>query len=396
MCSVLRVGLSGGIGSGKSTVAERLTTKGAVLVDADALAREIVEPRTSGLAELVDRFGERILDGDGALNRPALAELVFDDEQARADLNAITHPRIRELTAQRMSEAPGDAIVVHDIPLLVEAGYGADYDLVVIVDAPEEVRVRRLVERGLTESDARARIRAQATLQQRYEAADVWIDNVGSVEQVRAVVDELWRERLVPFEENLRFGRRAACAEPRLVQADPDWPGQARRLISRVERAAGAAALRVDHIGSTAVPGLPAKDVIDLQLTVRSETDADDLAPALTAAGFPEYLAARNDTPHGFAPGAEQWVKRLHQGADPGRPVNLHVRAQGTAAQRMALLFPAWLRAHEAARDEYAQLKRELAEQHSAVADYAAAKEPWFAETLPKVEQWAARAGIEP
>lgn len=396
MCRVLRVGLSGGIGSGKSTVAERLSADGAVLVDADALAREVVEPGTPGLAELVDRFGERILDGDGTLNRPALAELVFGDEQARADLNAITHPRIRELTAQRMGRAPADAVVVHDIPLLVEAGYGADYDLVVIVDAPEEVRVQRLVERGLTESDARARIRAQASPQQRREAADVWIDNSGSVEQVRAAVDELWRERLVPFEENLRFGRRAAPAELRIVPPDPDWPDQARRLISRVERAAGATALRVDHIGSTAVPELPAKDVIDLQLTVRSTADADDLASALAAAGFPENPDARTDTPHGSAPDAGEWVKRLHQAADPGRPANVHVRVQGTAAQRIALLFPAWLRAGEAAREEYAQLKRELAEQHTDVEEYASAKEPWFAEALPEVERWAAEAGIEP
>lgn len=396
MSPVLRVGLSGGIGSGKSTVAERLSANGAVLVDADALAREVVEPGTPGLAELVDRFGERILDGDGTLNRPALAELVFGDEKARADLNAITHPRIRELTEQRMARAPEDAIVVHDIPLLVEAGYGADYDLVIIVDAPEDVRVRRLVERGLTESDAQARIRAQATHEQRRVAADVWIDNSGSVEQVRAAVDELWRERLVPFEENQRFGRRAAHAEPRIAESDPDWPDQARRLISRVQRAAGAAAVRVDHIGSTAVPGLPAKDVIDLQLTVRSITDADDLAPALTAAGFPEHPDARTDTPHGSAPDAGQWAKRLHQAADPGRPVNVHVRVQGTAAQRIALLFPAWLRADEAAREEYARLKRELAEQHTDVEEYASAKEPWFADALPEVERWAADAGIEP
>ncbi|MBE9375562.1 dephospho-CoA kinase [Saccharopolyspora sp. HNM0983] len=392
---MLRVGLSGGIGSGKSTVAERLVAGGAVLVDADRLAREIVEPGTSGLAELVDRFGERILDG-GALDRAALAELVFGDEQARADLNAITHPRIRELTEQRMADAPGDAVVVHDIPLLVEAGYGADYDLVVIVDAPEELRVQRLIERGLTESDARARIRAQATPEQRREAADVWIDNSGSVEEVRATVDELWHERLVPFEENLRLGRRARSARPRIVPSDPDWPAQARRLIGRVERAAGAAAVRVDHIGSTAVPGLPAKDVIDLQLTVRSIADADDLGPALAAAGFPEYAAARSDTPHGSAPDAAEWIKRLHQSADPGRPANLHVRVQGTAAQRIALLFPAWLRADEAARAQYAQLKQDVAEQHTDVEDYAAAKEPWFAEAVPAAERWAAETNFQP
>ncbi|MFB9567009.1 dephospho-CoA kinase [Saccharopolyspora hordei] len=393
---MLRVGLSGGIGSGKSTVARRLVELGAVLIDADVLAREVVRPGSPGLAEIVERFGEDVLDADGALDRRALAAKAFADERARADLNAITHPRIRELTEQRMAEAPEDAVVVHDVPLLVEAGYAPDYHLVVIVDAPEDVRVQRLVGRGLTEQDARARIAAQATTEQRREVADVWLDNSGSVEQVLAQVDALWRDRLVPFEENVRLRRRPPKRSPRLVDPDPDWARQARRLVERVQRAAGGRAVRVDHIGSTSVPGLPAKDVIDLQLTVRTLADADELAEPLADAGFPRVPEVRGDTPHAFAPDPEQWAKRLHVSADPGRAALLHVRVAGSPGQRIALLFPAWLRADGATRADYLALKREVARAHADDPDhdaYADAKEPWFAEALPKAWDWAARTG---
>ncbi|MEU5851525.1 dephospho-CoA kinase [Saccharopolyspora shandongensis] len=393
---MLRVGLSGGIGSGKSTVAQRLVERGAVLIDSDVLAREVVQPGTPGLAELVERFGEDILDADGALNRPALAGKVFGDDEARADLNAITHPKIRDLTAERMAQAPADAVVVHDVPLLVEVGYAPNYHLVLIVDAAEPDRVRRLIDRGLAEHDARARIAAQATTEQRREVADVWLDNSGSVEAVLAQVDALWQDRLVPFEENVRLRRRPPKRAPKLVDPEPEWPRQARRLIARVERAAGDKALRIDHIGSTSVPGLPAKDIIDLQLTVRSLADADALAGPLGEAGFPVVPHILGDTPHTFAPDPALWEKRVHVSADPGRYANLHVRVDGTPGQRGALLFPAWLRADEAARDEYLALKRKVAAEHADDPDhgaYADAKEPWFAEALPKAWQWAESTG---
>ncbi|WP_184729237.1 dephospho-CoA kinase [Saccharopolyspora phatthalungensis] len=389
---MLRVGLSGGIGSGKSTVARRLVERGAVLIDADVLAREVVQPGSLGLAELVERFGGDILDADGALNRPALAAKVFGDSEARADLNAITHPKIRELTAERMARAPVDAIVVHDVPLLVEVGYAPNYHLVVIVDAPEPDRVRRLIDRGLAEADARARIAAQATDEQRREVADVWLDNSGSVDDLVARVDALWPDRLVPFEENVRLRHHPPRRAPKLVDPDPEWPRQARRLIARIERAAGDKALRVDHIGSTAVPGLPAKDIIDLQLTVRSLADADALAEPLGDAGFPVWPDIHNDTQHAFAPDPAVWEKRLHVSADPGRYANLHIRVDGSPGQRVALLFPAWLRADDAAREEYLAIKRKLAAEHAADPDhsaYADAKEPWFAEALPRAWRWA-------
>lgn len=210
MVRVLRIGLSGGIGSGKSTVARRFAEHGAVVIDADVIAREVVSPGSDGLAELVERFGPDILDADGALDRPAMAGRVFGDDDARARLNAVVHPRIAARTAELMAEAPADAVVVHDIPLLVEAGYGPHYDLVVIVDAPVEQRVRRLIERGLEESDARARIRAQATEEQRRAAADVWLDNTGSTDDLVAQVDALWSERCLLLRDWLRAQQQGA------------------------------------------------------------------------------------------------------------------------------------------------------------------------------------------
>ncbi|MGW1681375.1 dephospho-CoA kinase [Saccharopolyspora sp. NPDC002376] len=396
---MLRVGLSGGIGSGKSTVAGRLVELGAVLIDADVLAREVVQPGSPGLAEIVERFGEDVLDADGALNRPALAAKAFASDQARADLNAITHPKIHALTAERMAQAPADAVVVHDVPLLVEAGYAPNYHLVVIVDAPEGERVHRLVERGLTEEDARARIAAQTTTEQRREVADVWLDNSGPVDEIIAEVDALWRDRLAPFEANVRLRRRPPKRSPRLVDPNPDWPRQARCLINRIERAAGDKAVRVDHIGSTSVAGLPAKDIIDLQLTVRSLADADELADSLVEAGFPQIPEIRGDTPHDFAPDPQLWEKRIHVSADPARYVNLHVRVDGTPGQRVALLFPAWLRANEAARAEYLALKRGVANAHATDPDhdaYADAKEPWFAKALPEAWTWAEKTNWIP
>lgn len=396
---VLRVGLSGGIGSGKSTVARRLTEHGAVLIDADALAREVVEPGTEGLDQLVRTFGAEILDSDGALNRQALARRVFDDDAARAELNAITHPRIASLTEQRMARSPADAIVVHDIPLLVEAGYAANYHLVAIVDAPEEIRVGRLVARGLDAADARSRIRAQATTEQRRAAADVWLDNSTDEAQLRAAVDELWANRLVGFERNVRMHQRTPKMPPRVVDPDPTWPRQAARLIARVRRAADDLAVGVEHVGSTAVPELPAKDVVDLQLAVRSLADAERLAGPLGEAGFPVVNPAAMDTPHSVCPGPVQWTKSFHAAADPGRPAHLHVRVQGSASWRLALLFRDWLRAEPNVRQEYLAVKLELAARYAADATtdrYAEAKEAWFAGALPRAEKWARRVGWQP
>lgn len=187
-----RIGLTGGIGSGKSTVCAILAELGADVIDADALAREVVAPGSDGLAAVVEAFGPDVLAPDGSLDRAALAGRVFSDEDARRTLNGITHPRIAERTRHLIAQLPHDAVLVHDVPLLVELGMQGAYDLVVVVDAPDEVRVARLVERGLGEQDARARIAAQASREQRLAAADVVIDNSGTLEHLRAQVLSAW------------------------------------------------------------------------------------------------------------------------------------------------------------------------------------------------------------
>ena len=192
----MRVGLTGGIGSGKSTVSARLAELGAVVVDYDLLAREAVEPGTAGLAAVVERFGPHVLTPQGTLDRPALGRVVFADEAARRDLEGITHPAIRKLAARREAEAPAGAVVVHDHPLLVEMGMAQRCDLVVVVDVPEDVQVERLVrDRGMTEEDARARLAAQSPRDARRAAADVVLANEGSLDDLRTAVDALW-ERL--------------------------------------------------------------------------------------------------------------------------------------------------------------------------------------------------------
>jgi dephospho-CoA kinase len=195
---VLRVGLTGGIGSGKSTVAALLSRRGAVVVDADRIAREVVGPGTRGLAAVVGAFGKGVLAADGSLDRPALAAVVFADPEARARLDGIVHPLVRRRAGELIAALPDHAVVVNDVPLLVETGQAGSYDLVIVVETDPETRVARLVERGLTEQDARARIAAQATDDQRRAVADVVLDNRGTPEELAAQVDRLWADRIAP------------------------------------------------------------------------------------------------------------------------------------------------------------------------------------------------------
>jgi dephospho-CoA kinase len=200
---VLVVGLTGGIGSGKSTVARLLADKGAVVIDADRLAREVVEPGTEAYRRVVERFGPGVVAPDGTLDRPALARIVFADPEARRDLERITHPAIGARMAERMAELSGtDAVVVLDVPLLVESGR-TDVAGVIVVDCPEEVAVERLVaQRGMDPVDARRRMAAQASREERLARADFVIDNSGSPEELRAQVELAWA-----WIEGLRAGR---------------------------------------------------------------------------------------------------------------------------------------------------------------------------------------------
>jgi dephospho-CoA kinase len=195
---VLRIGLTGGIGSGKSTVSRLLAERGAVIVDADAIAREVVGPGTPGLAAVAQAFGAAILAADGSLDRPALAAVVFADTEQRAKLDGIVHPLVRARATELAAAAPPDAVLVNDVPLLAETGQASSYDLVVVVEADVETRVARLVQRGLTAEDARARIAVQATDEQRRAIADVVLDNSGTPEQLAAQVERFWAERVAP------------------------------------------------------------------------------------------------------------------------------------------------------------------------------------------------------
>lgn len=200
---MLSVGLTGGIGSGKSEVSRRLAAHGAVVVDADAIAREVVEPGTPGLAAVVAEFGEGVLRPGGSLDREKLGSIVFADAARRARLNAIVHPLVGVRMRELVEQAPSGAIVVHDVPLIAENDLAGAYDYVVVVDTPVEEQVRRLTAlRGMAEGDARARIAAQATRERRRAIADHVIDNSGALDRLAEQVDALWAE----------LTRRAAAA----------------------------------------------------------------------------------------------------------------------------------------------------------------------------------------
>ncbi|GGB33736.1 dephospho-CoA kinase [Flexivirga endophytica] len=403
---MLYVGLSGGIGSGKSTVSARFAELGAVVIDADQLAREVVDRGSDGLAEIATRFGQEVLLPDGSLNRPALGAIVFADERARRDLEAITHPRVRDLTERRRESAPRDAIVVHDVPLLVEAGLAPDHHLSLIVDTTAERRAGRLIrDRGMTQQEASNRIAAQATDEQRYAVADALLDNNGTREEVLQQVETLWRERLSPYNDNLLADRGVRRPLPtRLAEPNPAWPLVAERATARLSRHLDTAGLGervagIEHIGSTSVPGLVAKDVIDLQVRV----DDLELAPttgfrdALRAAGFVEGRRNR-DTVHAWAPDPLQWEKYYFNGADPEVVHHLHVRQTDGPGADTALLFRDWLRANPVERDAYAAEKRRLAGLHpggteATRGDYPQAKEPWIAAALLRARSWRETTG---
>jgi dephospho-CoA kinase len=193
--AVMRVGLTGGIGAGKSEVSRRLVAYGAILIDADAIAREVVALGTPGLAEVIAEFGPEILAPDGSLDRERLGEIVFADASQRARLNAIVHPKVGERMAELERSAGPDAIVVHDVPLIAENDLAAGYDVVVVVDAPQARQLQRLVrQRGMSREQAQARMAAQADREQRLAVAGIVIDNSGSLAELDRQVGDLWME----------------------------------------------------------------------------------------------------------------------------------------------------------------------------------------------------------
>lgn len=387
---MLRIGLTGGIGAGKSTVSAVFSECGGIIVDGDVIAREVVAPGTEGLKALVEAFGEDVLLPEGALNRPALAAKAFVDDQQRAKLNSIVHPlvgRRREEIIASVSQRPDDdTVVVEDIPLLVETGMAPMFPLVVVVTADAETRVERLIKRGMDEADARARIAAQASEQQRRAIADVLLDNSGSEGELVEEARDLWFNRVLPLARNIRL-RRCAQAETELVPYRPQWQQDATRIGNRIQAVCGAKVLRVDHVGSTAVENMDAKDVIDIQVTVRSLQDADEIAEMLRNAGYPRNEDVVGDTPH--TADTALWGKRFHCAADPGRPASLHLRVEGWPNQQFALLCTDWLRENPGVRGDYVAAKRRAL----SAPDYSQAKEPWFLEAYARAHMWAETTG---
>ncbi len=321
------MGLTGGIGAGKSAVLGRLAELGAVVVDADRLAREVVDVGTPGHAAVVAAFGDQVVGPGGALDRAALAARVFGDDEARRTLEGIVHPRVRARTEEITRAAPAGAVVVNDVPLLVEVGLAPTYHLVVVVEVARDVRLDRLVRRGLDRADAAARMAAQADDATRRAVADAVLDNSGTPAALAEQVDRLWYGRLVPFAANLRAGVPVDLPpDPPTVTSDPSWPARYARHAARIRHAIGG--LAVEHVGPTAVPGMAARDVIEIQVAVPAGGDAATLADPLAAAGYPPRAAGG---PYGSA--------------DPAERVVVYVRPASSDSWRAPLLVRDWLRA---------------------------------------------------
>ncbi|HET7012626.1 MAG TPA: dephospho-CoA kinase [Streptosporangiaceae bacterium] len=209
---MLRVGLTGGIGMGKSEVSRRLAAQGAVLIDADAIAREVVAPGTPGLDQVIETFGVELRKPDGSLDRDRLGEIVFADAGKLGQLNAIVHPLVGQRMVELESSAASDAIVVHDVPLIAENNLAGNYDLVIVVNAPPTLQLDRLTRlRGLSKEQAEARMAAQASRDARLGIADFVIDNSGSLSELDRQVGDLWAElrRRARLDDRPRAGRRA-------------------------------------------------------------------------------------------------------------------------------------------------------------------------------------------
>jgi dephospho-CoA kinase len=399
---MLRVGLTGGIGSGKSTVARRLGELGAAVVDADVVAREIMEPGQPVLEQVRRRFGDEVIRADGTLDRAGLAGIVFTDPAALAALDALTGPAIGERIAQLRDAVPDGVITVHDMPLLVERGLWVGEHVSIVVETDLETRVGRLVEqRGLDEHDVRNRMTAQASDAERRAACDVVLSNDGSREDLVADVDRLWEARLHPWNDNLVAGRHSRRPERAAVVAPrDDWAPRGARLVAKIAHALRQVdgVTEVEHVGSTSVPHLLAKDVLDIQVGVRDLSMADDprFRAAMRSAGLLVFDHLNADTPHPSGAEADGWRKRVFGSTDPGEIAHVHVREAGSPAWRFALLFRDWLTHVAEERDGYAAEKRRLLDLHDTTTAYADAKEPWFTEGFARAQAWAAQTDWTP
>lgn len=306
---MLFLGLTGGIGAGKSTVSSELDRLGAEIIDADKIAREVVAPGTPGLDLLAAEFGEEIITFDGELDRAKLAQIAFASPERTAALNAITHPLIAERTFERIANAPQDGIVVHDMPLLLESGMQTGYHLTLVVDAPRELRIQRLVKfRGLDAEDVRNRMDKQVSDAVRRAEADILFDNTGTPEQLVEQVREAWDRRLVRMNHNLTY-HHAVFAPAEIIAYRPEWPAEARRAAGRLAKTLAHLAASVTHTGMTAEQGMPAVDVIELTVSP---------AEAITPAQVVERLVSAGYVRDAAEPHLLRWV-------DPLRPLEIRV-----------------------------------------------------------------------
>lgn len=330
---MLRIGLTGGIGAGKSTVAGLLADRGAEIIDADAIAREVVAPGEPLLDVLAEAFGDDIIAADGGLDRAALAAVAFADPESTSRLGALMHPVIRDRTAERFAASTAE-VVVHDVPLLVENHMEVGYHLSLLVDVPAEVRLERLVAtRGMDRTDAETRIARQADDAQRRAACDVIVANTGTVDATAVLVDRLWTDRLAPFAANLAAARPARReAEATRAEAGDAGShlggrrdGDVERLIAKLRHGTG------EEFPITSVDGSPTGP-IRLEISVPDASTAETLSPRLSALGFPPVAEGAAATGPDGGPestadvGADTGAISRHANADPGLPVDLEVR----------------------------------------------------------------------
>ncbi|SLM98344.1 MULTISPECIES: dephospho-CoA kinase [Brevibacterium] len=307
----LLIGLTGGIGAGKSTVASLFRSRGAAVVDADAIAREVVEPGEPALLALTEEFGDGILTEAGELDRAALATAAFASADRTAALNAIMHPAIGDRTHARMAELADHGVVVHDVPLLVENGMTARYHLSVLVDVSEDIRLERLTtSRGLDREDALRRIRAQAADEQRRRACDAILDNSTTEQQLEARFSTLWEERIEPFRRHRAAGTPAQPSELAAGETSSEAQEAAgARLVARIERAASAAGMTCT---ATHEPG---PQGVEIALSVVDGDTASRVRSVLADVGFAPV--AEDAAPHA--------ATERYAHTDPGRPAFVSV-----------------------------------------------------------------------
>lgn len=402
---LLHIGLTGGIGAGKSTVAAIFAELGAQIIDADKLAHEVLEPGSSALAEIGEVFGSEFINSAGELERGALGAYVFNNPEQLKKLNAIVHPAVAKLTKDRVAELPADAVIVHDVPLIAENDLKANYHLVFVAQCPQQIRMDRLTqERGMSLENARSRIAAQANDEQRRKIADALIPTHGSIETTRAAVEKLWQERVLPMQRNMMQNTRSPHSpQVRLLPNPPEprsWQVQAQQLMDRIIVVLKDVGLQVgtdftvDHIGSTAIGGIWAKDVLDVQLQVINESAQERISQALIAGGFPGQPAF-DYAKSGWPAGAGNRVpKMFHANADPAREVHIHIRAVDSLAASYALNFVKLHRQSLIQRDRYAQLKAQLLRTTANRAEYADRKEAYFDDVWPAIAQLLTEAEV--